>query len=97
MPRILLTVLLLANAYCAFADDIDLKSPVHFKNYEELFTYIASQNGLETDSQSIFHLAVDSQIDYQYWPEINTNDQRAAIIIAMPGTEKYSKEFPVKM
>ena len=65
-----MTVLLLTFVLPVQADDPDqLKSPIHFKDYEELFDYIAFQNGLKTGLDNggpgdVFKLAVDSKIDY---------------------------------
>lgn len=56
-------IFLLALAWPVPANEVFLESPIHFQNYQELFTYIASQNGL--DPETIFDLAVDSRIDYK--------------------------------
>lgn len=48
------------------------KSPVHFKNYQELFSYIAGDIGLENNPEILLNLAADSRIDYVTDTEVET-------------------------
>ena len=40
------------------------ESPIHFQNHQELFGYIARQNELNEDDETLLKLASDSQVEY---------------------------------
>lgn len=48
----------------ALAEEGDLKTARHFDSYQQLFSYIADENGLGTDPQTILKLAADSRVEY---------------------------------
>ncbi len=76
----LFTLYVFLNISFGLAQELGLKEPIHFRDYKELFAYIASQNELDGDDNTLFVLAADSQIDYQPWP--GNLDEAVAIITA---------------
>ena len=57
-----MAIFLFISVSC-FASD-SLTVPIHFKNYQEIFKYIADENEGEGDPEYILELAADSRVDY---------------------------------
>ena len=68
-------------------DNSQLGSPHHFKNYRELFSFIAIENELVDDNPEILlKFSADSRTDYQRWPG---NEKRFIALI----TPNYFEPF----
>jgi hypothetical protein len=66
-----------------------LTEPVHFKNYHELFEFIARDNGLEATNEVVTKLSADSRVEYRL---AQNKDSRIRAVIEADYID--TNEFP---